>query len=481
MTRVTQTCTEETELRLDHLCAYRMVLECAPEGVVVFDKTGRSLYCNEAFASLNSSNNDVPTLNILSKHFYANPERDLPLVHEQLRAGATVGSLEVAVSEAFRPLRWVEMAIRQVTIDDEVNYVAIIRDVGRRVRLLHERERIISVQQTINEAILEGTLEEMIRSACTKLAQLYNADWVGVALLCRDGEGEYFRYKWSHRVPADVENERFPRDGESSLTAFAAENGYAVIDDYQTAGVDRFPRRSKALAAKVRAVESVALRDRHGQLVGVLSLFKNKPGFFREGDNEISLSLAARDLANIIEAKKLEEEIRLAGITDSLTGLYNTRHFYRRLSEEMKRSGRSGRPLTVLLFDLDNYKEYNDRAGHVAGDHLLRRVGEIVNSTLRAGSDLAFRYGGDEFVVLLPETDVTRARRVATRIRKKVRDIQIADISVSLGLAEYRGEASPEELVRRADRAMYKAKSRGKDRVVVDRPRRNQQKKDKDL
>ena len=106
----------------------------------------------------------------------------------------------------------------------------------------------------------------------------------------------------------------------------------------------------------------------------------------------------------------------------------------------------------------------------MAGDHLLRRIGEIVQSTLRAGSDLAFRYGGDEFVVLLPETDLSRARRVAARIRTRVRNARVADVSVSLGLAEYRGEASPEELVRRADRAMYQAKARGKDRVVIDRP-----------
>jgi diguanylate cyclase (GGDEF)-like protein len=218
----------------------------------------------------------------------------------------------------------------------------------------------------------------------------------------------------------------------------------------------------------------VALRDRSGQLVGVLSLFSTTPGAFRGRVNEVSLRLAARDLANIIEAKQLEEEVRLAGITDSLTGLYNTRHFYRRLNEEMERSRRSGRPLTVLLFDCDNFKEYNDRAGHVAGDHLLRKIGEIVMASLRTGSDSAFRYGGDEFVVLLSDTDKDRARRVATRIRTRVRNARMADISVSIGLAEFRGEASPEELVRRADRAMYEAKAAGKDRVVIDRPSRRQ-------
>jgi diguanylate cyclase (GGDEF)-like protein len=265
---------------------------------------------------------------------------------------------------------------------------------------------------------------------------------------------------------------RFDRDGRSSLTAFAAEHGYGVIEDYQSEGPDDLPRRIESVKAKVRAVESVALRDRYGLLVGVLTLFSGTPGFFRAGVNEISLSLVARDLANIIEAKRLEDEIRLAGITDSLTGLYNTRHFYRRLSDEMKRAERTGRPLTVMLFDLDNFKEYNDRDGHVAGDHLLRRIADIVTGSLREGSDLAFRYGGDEFVVLLPETDLARARRVAARIRRQVESIPSAGVSTSIGLAERSGEASPEELVRRADRAMYRAKTGGKNRVVADRDER---------
>lgn len=471
---MTGTGRDDQGLRGTHDCAFRSVLDNSPDGVVVFDSRGQTLYANASYLEMSGAATEREAANALTRDFYARPERDMPVVMERLRSGSSTTALEVEVASPWQPIEWVELSIRRVELSDASCYVGSVRDVGKRKRLLLERERIISVQQAINEAILEGSLEEMSHSACHRLADLYGCDWVGVALLQRDDEGEFFRYRWSYRVPAEIETIRFARDGESSLTAFAAEHGYGVIDDYQELDEEAIPRRTESLEAKVRAVESVALRDRHGQLVGVLTLFSSKPGYFREGDNEISLSLAARDLANIIGAKQMEEEIRLAGITDSVTGLYNTRHFYRRLSEEMKRASRSGRPLTVMLFDLDNFKEYNDRAGHVAGDHLLRRIAEIVSTTLRAGSDLAFRYGGDEFVVLLPETDLNRAKRVAVRLRKQVRDIQDAEVSTSIGLAEYRGEASPEELVRRADRAMYQAKGRGKDRVVIDRPRRAQ-------
>lgn len=459
-------------LSSDHSCFFRTILESLPDGVVVFNKRGKTIYCNSAMVSISGVEQPASMFNTLSRDFLAEPERDLPLIMEQLQEDNSVVSHEVRVPERWRPLEWVELSIRTVTLEGKTCYLATVRDVGRRLRLMHERERVIAVQRVLNELILEGSLEDMLTSACSRLAVLYAADWVGVALLGRDEKGEFFKYQNSFKVPSEIEAIRFPRDGTSSLTAFAAEHGYRSIRDYQSTFGDDIPRREVSLRAKVRAVESVSLRDRHGQLIGVLSLFSSTPGFFKEGENEISLTIVARDLANIIEAKQLEEEIRKAGITDGLTGLYNTRHFYRRLQEEMKRSHRSGRPLTVMIFDLDNFKEYNDRAGHVAGDHLLRRIADIVRATIRKGSDLAFRYGGDEFVVLLPETDLSRARRVAGRIRKGVRNVKIADVSVSVGLAGYRGEASPEELVRRADRAMYKAKERGKNRVVVDRPNR---------
>ncbi len=467
----------DTKGAQDHDCAFRAILDRSPDGLIVFDDEGRIIVCNEAIVALSGTEEPESTLNARSKEFYADPERDLPIVLEQLEAEGAVHAFEVPVPESWRPVEWVELSIQKMEIESRTCYVATVRDVGRRKKLERERERIISVQRLLNETILEGSLGEMIRSACAKLAEVYSADWAGVALLNSDRRGEFLRYRWSYNVPPEVEALRFDRDGHSSLTAVAAERGYAVIGDYQREGPDAIPRRIESVKARVRAVEAVSLRDRHGLLVGVLSLFSSTPDKFHKGENEISLRMAARELATIIEAKKLEEEIRVAGITDSLTGLYNTRHFYRRLSDEMNRARRSGGPLTVMLFDLDHFKEYNDSSGHVAGDHLLRRVGRIVSSTLRTGSDSAFRYGGDEFVILLPDTDVERSRRVAHRIRKRIRNIKMADVSVSIGLAELRDEASPEELVRRADRAMYKAKESGRDCIKVDRPQRRRRRR----
>lgn len=451
-----------------HECPFRAMLDRAPDGVAVFDHEGRTIYCNEALVRLAGAPDARSVLGQTSREFFLDPDNDLPLVLAQLETAGDVVGLEVRVPPSWAPVEWVELSVRKIEIDGAQCFMCTARDVGRRRKLQRERERIISVQHLLNETILEGSLEELVHSACAKLADVYGADWVGVALLHTAEGSDYFQYQWSFGMPPEVEELKLARDGWSSLTAVAAERGYAVVRDYQTEDPDGIPRRIESVKAHVRAVEAVALRDRQGYLVGVLSLFSSTPGAFDEAENKISLKIAARDLANLIEAKKLQEEVRLAGITDSLTGLYNTRHFYRRLSEEMSRVRRTGSPMTVMLFDVDNFKEYNDSAGHVAGDHLLQRIGRIVNSTIRAGSDLAFRYGGDEFVVLLPDTDAEHARRVAQRICKRVRDSKVSDVSVSIGLAEFRGEASSEELVRRADRAMYRAKESGKDCVVVD-------------
>lgn len=462
--------TTDSGLPLEHMCVFREMLDRSPDAVVLFDETGRVVYCNAALVKMSGAADRDSVLPLLSRDFYANPDRDLPVVMERLRAEGAIKSLDIRVPESWLPVTWVELSVQSIRVGGSLHYIATMRDVSRRKRLQRERERTISVQQALNEMILEGSLEDLLRKACERLAGLYGADWAGIALVERDEHGEHLRYRHTFRVPSAIEEIRFGMDPRNSLTAYAAHRGHVVVRDYQEEADDGVPRVD-AVRAMVRAIEAVALRDRRGQLVGVLSLFSASPGAFRGRVNEISLRMAGRDLANIIEAKQLEEEVRLAGITDSVTGLYNTRHFYRRLAEEMDRARRTGRPLTVMLFDCDNFKEYNDRAGHVAGDHLLRRIADLVNASLRTGSDAAFRYGGDEFVVLLPETDLDRARRVATRVLRQVRDAKVADISVSIGLAELRDEASPEELVRRADRAMYEAKAAGKDRVVVDRPR----------
>jgi diguanylate cyclase (GGDEF)-like protein len=157
---------------------------------------------------------------------------------------------------------------------------------------------------------------------------------------------------------------------------------------------------------------------------------------------------------------------------DQLTGLFLRHHFLQRLADERTRAQRYRTPFAVLMLDLDTFKEINDRHGHNMGDRFLRETSEAIQRSLR-GSDIACRWGGDEFCVLLPQTDIEAARSTAERIRKGIEEVSPSlggvRATASVGVATYPTDfdGSVEDLVKRADQALYRAKGEGKDRVAV--------------
>ena len=165
------------------------------------------------------------------------------------------------------------------------------------------------------------------------------------------------------------------------------------------------------------------------------------------------------------EKENLEEEVRRLSITDDLTGLYNHRHFFKTLEAELVRLKRQKTSLSLLMFDLDNFKKYNDLYGHLEGDKVLKTVGEIVKHSIRYKVDSGYRYGGDEFTVLLIGASVDRAMTIAERIRSSIEQAKSHHITVSMGLSEYRDRFDLEGFVKSADEAMYRAKNSGGNRV----------------
>ena len=157
-------------------------------------------------------------------------------------------------------------------------------------------------------------------------------------------------------------------------------------------------------------------------------------------------------------------------VTDGLTGLYNQRYFKQRLGEEVARATEVGRPLALLFCDLDDFKAYNDRFGHTAGDRALRAVAGVLSRCIRQ-VDLAARYGGEELTVILMDTTPAGALEVAERIRAGVAALDLGGpergLTVSVGVAVFPDDAALiEELIDKADWAMYVAKRQGRDRVM---------------
>jgi diguanylate cyclase (GGDEF)-like protein/PAS domain S-box-containing protein len=179
------------------------------------------------------------------------------------------------------------------------------------------------------------------------------------------------------------------------------------------------------------------------------------------------LVVTAKDITEMkqleIELRRKNEQLGLLAISDSLTGLYNVRHFYDQIKRELKRFSRNPeRKLSLILLDIDRFKELNDTEGHQMGDHVLSALAQVIKVCIREDIDTGYRYGGDEFVIVLPDTDQKQARVVAERIQKQFGAFKFGNTGLSIGITEAMMVDNEETIVKRADEAMYTAKKSGK-------------------
>jgi diguanylate cyclase (GGDEF)-like protein len=202
----------------------------------------------------------------------------------------------------------------------------------------------------------------------------------------------------------------------------------------------------------------------------VLSLYPPASGFTDEA-RDAAAWIAAQALI-ALENAHLHGLVQRQAVTDELTGLANRRRFLAQMDAEVARSRRSGSPLAIVLADLDDFKQVNDKHGHEAGDRTLRAFADILRAAVR-DVDLPVRLGGEEFAVLLPDTDLLGGANLAERLRVTLERHQIDGgaspiwVTASFGVSCYPLAASAEELLVDADRRLYDAKRRGKNRVEV--------------
>lgn len=200
-------------------------------------------------------------------------------------------------------------------------------------------------------------------------------------------------------------------------------------------------------------------------------------------------------IRNLVRMKRLAEQLRAEAQTDGLTGLGNRAHFMRALRQELLRAQRQRQPVSLLMVDVDHFKLYNDHFGHLAGDGALRQVAQTLKAVTHRAGDLACRFGGEEFVILLPATDLAGAGRVALKVLEQIGQLAlphpasptVARVSVSIGAATFvhaatepvsagdsqfasLAEDAPTELIARADAALYAAKRHGRNQIWHDRP-----------
>jgi diguanylate cyclase (GGDEF)-like protein len=161
-------------------------------------------------------------------------------------------------------------------------------------------------------------------------------------------------------------------------------------------------------------------------------------------------------IRRIITERNLRKELNRLSITDSLTELYNQRHFYFRLNEEIKRAKRQRNLLALILLDLNDFKKYNDKYGHLAGDEVLRDAGDIIRGCIRESVDSGYRYGGDEFAVILIDADINIAKEIGNRIEAAF--CTKNKVTVSVGYSIYHAGMDSKELISTADKDLYRSK-----------------------
>lgn len=290
----------------------------------------------------------------------------------------------------------------------------------------------------------------------------------------------------------DVEDRSTARTLRLLVVALAATFGAAAI--WVTANFGTAPGSVSTwlVAASALATVVITTRGRRGEQRWLcVALVAALCGLTLEVTEGYSIAVVAFGLlgsAALIPALVADDAhtaARLSGLVDTLehaagidplTELGNRRVFDRRLAEEWRRAARSGRAMSILMVDVDRFKRINDSLGHIAGDDVLKRIAGCLQASARRAGDLVARFGGDEFVVLLPEADGDQAARVAELMRSGVLEAQFAGdaaaglpVTISIGTATVvpNAESDPQTLVKKADEALLEAKRSGRDRVIA--------------
>jgi diguanylate cyclase (GGDEF)-like protein/PAS domain S-box-containing protein len=229
----------------------------------------------------------------------------------------------------------------------------------------------------------------------------------------------------------------YANPNERNLLMKLLQNHGAAID---------YEIRIKTKSGKIIPMSTTTayLKDKKGAIIGTIGIAKD-----------------------IRRRKILEKNLIRMSVTDGLTKLYDRGYFDKRINNALNDSIKSNRPLALIMMDLDGFKKYNDSKGHLMGDKVLQRVGRIILKTIRQRVDSCYRYGGDEFVIIIPEKYHAAARDIANEIRVEIELALGPAITCSIGIAKFKRGQSVNDFIKATDEAMYKAKSAGGNRVYA--------------
>jgi len=364
---------------------------------------------------------------------------------------------------------------------------AFQRSTEEALLLAKENKIMADIGRVISSSI---SIEEIYKAFSERVKELIPFDRIVINLIDPENNVVSCQYHEGIFVSGRQGGDILPSEG--TVTAQIIRTGIGFIIQLESADEmgEKYPGLLPELQHGIRSFLTVPLISKE-HVIGGLALRSTKSGAYTNRDLLLAENIANHIAGAIfnaqlfIELKRAEDQKEAAiealresenryrdlSIVDDLTQLYNSRHFYSQLKIELDRSNRYEQPLTLLLLDLDNFKIFNDTYGHVEGDQVLMRLGHVVKRCLRR-TDLAYRYGGEEFTIILPSTTsvdgAVTAERIRTEFKKETfspapdRDVHV---TMSIGLAQYRPPEEMKAFVQRVDQLMYQGKRSGKDRV----------------
>ncbi len=375
----------------------------------------------------------------------------VPLISREKLVGILVMDKKRRGRYSLEDLRLLEDIISQVSVSIEKEYLR------ERLREREEELAVINRSSTIITSSLN--IQDIYESFIRELKKVVDVSWAAITLI--EGDNLRILALFSETGSAWQVGERLPLHG--SATEWVTANHEIVVEP-DLEQESRFVTGKLHRQQGIRSIACLPLIAK-GEAIGSLVVASRQPNAYSARHITLLEQLTSQ-IAMPVENSQLYAEVEEKAHYDDLTGLLNRRSLDEVITVEVNRHSRYGGVLSIIILDLDSFKTYNDNHGHVAGDKLLRQAGAEMKKSIR-GSDQAFRYGGDEFAILLPNTSIDAALQVSERVRKRVAGIESGRIPItaSLGLASWPADGiNAVEVIAAADSALYLAKRSGGNR-----------------
>ena len=385
---------------------------------------------------------------------------DIELLFPLISRGNLIGMLALSKKSsghfALEDINLVENVTQQVAVNLEKEYLQ--EQLRRREQELSLINRLVTVMTS------SLNIREVYDAFVEQLRGVVDVDWAMIGTI--EGDELYFDAVYAIVDLPWRTGGTIPLKG--TATEWLAVNKRSLVESELLQGKERFWTEEEFVKAGLRSIVYLPLQVK-GEAIGSLVIASRQTNAYT-AEHVSLLERLASQIAVSVDNSRLYIKAEQRARVDEMTGLFNRRHFDESLRKEIDRHSRHSGMLSLVLLDLDFFKDYNDKEGHPAGDRILAQISVVIQKAIRS-VDIAFRYGGDEFAILLPHSDSSSAFLVAERVRTRlVRNMEEekTGITASIGLACWPSDGvMPDDVVTAADRALYYAKRTGGNRTSI--------------